>query len=258
MIKRACLMIGELIFFFLILLVTTNQVDGSFKDGPNLGRYIYEEHQVVTQKQYDEINEINDRLQTGKKIQNLYVAILDDDPTKPDDSDKIYKYLGIKFYDEDAESILKEWPDYNENKDNLIILYHNQGRVGFVPSELSQFYITDYKFWKITLGKMNGIRSGGIDTQIDGLVNISNLLVRPILYSVNVKDAKSSKWWDVKSEFFGELMFFGFAIFILSMLIYFIINSAGADYAPDNYDNGFYDGYSYSNYQNHDDDNNDI
>lgn len=255
MIKRTCLVVGELFFFFLLLIVTTNQVDASFKDGPNLGRYIYEQHEVVTQKQYYEINEINDRLQTGKKPQKLYVAILDNDPLKSDFGDKMYKYLGIKFYDDDAQAVLKEWPDYNEYEDNLIILYHNQGRLGFVPATSSKLYVTDYKFWKITLGKMNGVRNGGVDTQIDGLINISNSLVRPLLYSVNVKDAKSSSWWDVNSEFFGELMFVGFTIFILGLLIYFAINSGGADYAPDNYDNGFYDGYIYSNSQDRDDDN---
>ncbi|WP_125566594.1 hypothetical protein [Companilactobacillus insicii] len=258
--KKLFLLVGEAIFFILLLMVVSIKTQASVMDGPNLGKYIYEEHEVLTQGQYSKVNDINDQLQTGKTPQRLYIVILDNDPEKPDGSDNMYKYLGIKSDDYYASNILQKWQDQDEKqsgdygrasdddfRDNMLVLYRNQGRIGFVGN--SQNYITDYKLWKITFGKMHGIKS---NNQIDSFMNISNSLVKPILYSVNVENASSSQWRDVEGEFIAGIIIAGVIFAILFLLLLFASNPAGADYSPDSYDNGFYDGSTFSNYQNND------
>lgn len=255
--KKLYMLVGEIMFFFLLIIVTNVSVHASVMDGPNVGEYIYEQHEILTQDQYSKINDINNQLQTGNKRQRLYVVILDNDPQKPDASDRMYQYLGIKYNDEYAAKILQKWcgnQEYDDRSgDSMLVLYRNQGRIGFIPSGDSSIYLTDYKFWKLTFGKMNGVKTNTVDTQIDTLISISDKLVRPMLYSVNEKHASSSNWRIVNGEFIAGLIISGAIIFILILFIALGYNPAGADYTPDSYDNGFYDGYSYSNSQNDDD-----
>ncbi|WP_125591262.1 hypothetical protein [Companilactobacillus jidongensis] len=263
--KQRYVLIGELIFFFLLLMVTNVRVQASVMDGPNVGQYIYEQHEVLTQEQYSKINDINDQLQSGKKYQRLYVVVLDKNPDVSDDSSYMTRYTGAIQSDEYAAGILKSWEEKSAKqsgnddqaiddayKDNMLILYYDQGKIGFVPSVNAGMYMTDYKLWKITFGQMGGIKSNAINRQADSLINISNKLVRPILYSVNVKDANSSQWRDVNGEFIAGIIIFAAIIFVLLLLFYLGLNPAGADYVPDSYDNGFFDGNNFSNYQNND------
>jgi len=54
--------------------VKTVQAD-SFSEGPNIGDYVYEDKEYITNEQYKELVDINRRINVGVNPQKLYIAI---------------------------------------------------------------------------------------------------------------------------------------------------------------------------------------
>ncbi|MCS6105607.1 hypothetical protein DW277_17115 [Clostridium botulinum] len=86
MLKIKAFLLGIAVLLGCASSVTVIQAAGL--GGPNVGDYIYEDQEVVTNQQYEKLEDINDQIETGPNPQRLYILVLSDN-----DSVRRFNYL---------------------------------------------------------------------------------------------------------------------------------------------------------------------
>jgi hypothetical protein len=240
-----------------------NIVQAAGLGGPNVGDYVYEDSEVVTNQQYEKLEDINGQIETGPNPQRLYVLVLrdgssirhfndltDNDPKlKGIPQDVVNKtgevlYGHYHYYDIDSdENGLPDW------KNNYLICDLKNNRVYFDPSDQADSYITDLMFWKLKFG-LADLTSGNTDQRMEALFELAQRLNPELQKVANSKDFIYSKsYFDVKNIINSIL--FVLAI-IVGLVIWFIIHQrnknnphggGGSELGNSDYDAGFDEGY---------------
>ncbi|GEL90348.1 hypothetical protein [Pediococcus parvulus] len=187
MLKIKAFLLGIAVLLGCASSVTVIQAAGL--GGPNVGDYIYEDQEVVTNQQYEKLEDINDQIETGPNPQRLYILVLidndsirrfnyltDNDPkTKGIPEDIVNKtgevlYGHNHYYDIDSdENGIPDW------KNNYLVYDLKNNRVYFDPSDQSSSYITDLMFWKIKIG-MNNLTDGTTTQRMEALFDLAERL----------------------------------------------------------------------------------
>ena len=261
MLKIKAFLLGIAVLLGCASSVTVIQAAGL--GGPNVGDYIYEDQEVVTNQQYEKLEDINDQIETGPNPQRLYILVLsdndsirrfnyltDNDPkTKGIPEDIVNKtgevlYGHNHYYDIDSdENGIPDW------KNNYLVYDLKNNRVYFDPSDQSSSYITDLMFCKIKIG-MNNLTDGTTTQRMEALFDLAERL-EPKLKKVadNKEFIYSKSYYDIKNIVNGVLLVLGI---IVGLVIWFIIhrqnknhphNSGGSELGNSDYDAGFDEGY---------------
>jgi len=245
----------------------------SFSDGPNVGKYVYEDEQYITNSQYDRLAEINKRLDTGIYPQKLYLIISKNDEdldgmsvpqgfvSTNDMRKAVYLrdgysdfgdgYPGEEFYDNQGYS---DHEITQLNRHNTLLLYDIKHNVlCLMPSTQSQNYITDYVFWKSKFGLNSRLKHGSDQNKIDAALDLANRL-EPKLQRVAESDTKlrANDFSNIEMKL-DYVCGWVIAIQIVVLLIYLKIRKKGdfgnpsEDIPDESYDAGFDEGYYYGN-----------
>lgn len=259
-IRRLMLMLA------IILGVITNQkiAHAGGMGGPNTGDYVYEDREYVTNGQYDKLEAINDKVDTGVNPQKLYIIIFDNAHDEHIFAKKTDTYLDQK----QPESRIVDntgWALYGFNDfydmelddetltmvNNYLIMDMRNNMVYLNPSLSGSLYLTDLMFLKMRWNLNSQLESSDPDVRVAALFKLAQKLEPKMLdVSRTNKMLKSRDISDVKTVL-NNLGLIGLAILIiLIVLIIHKINKnkphhgSGPD-EPGNsdYDVGFDEGY---------------
>ncbi|MYV17560.1 hypothetical protein [Furfurilactobacillus milii] len=230
--------------------------------GPNLGKYIYEQHETLTVDQYNHIVSINHQLEHAKNPQNLYVVIVDHIPQyyQPDskgdvEPPDIGHYFGSSFLGQFIPESQNE--DYAEttraqsaeNRSSLLIIATKDHEVGMVSSEIGYSYFTDYRFWTLRLGLNSSLKGSG-DGQISALMTLFDRVSVKEKWMANSKSSEvkeSPTWDDIQNRIIDA-----FVVLLIILLAFRLwTHRGGRNGGNFNTDggNGYWDGY-YDGYYN--------
>jgi hypothetical protein len=151
----------------------------------NIGKYIYEDKDYLTQKQVNKINRINQKLFHQIGSQNIAIVIIDRIPIKHDSmatnqvdektqrSDYFYD-LVQKFSTEDLNRTYRDSSIIGEKiwaGRNILFYSVKDKQIYFQASSQSRRYLTDFKFWQLKWN-LFGLKSNDQKTQLDSLLTL--------------------------------------------------------------------------------------
>jgi len=272
-----------LLFFamFLGMSVSLNIVQASsedYGDGSNVGDYVYEDEEYITNGQVDKINAINKRIDTGIYSQKLYVVISKDIGVVGDyHTDGQYR-KGITLPDstvtedyfhsalDDIED--KQDPDDDdydadasqrfENKlnrsNNYLIINLEKNQIYFHPSTRGDRYITDFAVWRATFGTKAQMKVGSDESKINAAIRVAERLT-PRIQQVSESDTKlKAQTFDDVDRIGYTIIFITIGLIVLISIPYFWGNHSGGSFPgdsgedTDNYYAGFDEGYYYGSH----------
>ena len=255
-----------LLFLAMLLgvITTQNTVQAGGMGGPNTGDYVYEDREYVTNGQYDQLENINDNIDTGVNPQKLYIIIFDN----ADDEHIFAKKTGTYLDSANNEARIVDntgWALYGfndfydmelDNEDltlanNYLIMDMRNNMVYLNPSLSGCLYLTDLMFMKMRWGLNSELNSTDPNVRVAALFKLVQKLEPKMLdVSRTNKMLKSTDISDVK-QVINYLELIGSALLIIIILL--IIHKrnknkphhgSGPD-EPGNseYDAGFDEGY---------------
>lgn len=249
--------------------ITTQTTQAANLGGYNVGEYVYEDDEVITNEQVAQLNRINQKINRGASPQELYLVLIGDSDSwktftdsysNPDAAD-ISESKGIpgliigktgpavigsqKYYDMEMDD-----GDDLDNTNNYIIFNFKTNRFYFNPSEWAQFYLTDLTVWKLMMGLNSQLKSGNSNEQMDAIMKFAEK-VQPKLENVSQtsKLLKALDYRQLMTRIKGTLAVIGFIVGI-TLIIFWKKkhpgsgnSGGGSELGNSDYDAGFDEGY---------------
>lgn len=193
----------------------------------NIGYYIYEDKEYLTQKQVDKINAMNKKLNNDENITLVivdhipiqdysgvtYSSLTDEDQRKYYFSTLIDKFKHADYERESFDDD-KFFSDLSMGR-NFILLSLKDKKVYWEPSSDTNRYLTDYKFWKLKFWLEPALHSFDRQHQIDAVLELTEKLgqeVKP--FATGYPDKESASFEDINQKVNGVKFFFK-AFFLL-------------------------------------------
>lgn len=220
-----------------------DKYDQSIPADTNIGNYIYEDKEYLTQNQVDQINALNKKLHNKE---NITLVIIDKIPLEDysltsaplsDDEQRQYyvSKLTDKFHDSDFEKYMfadNEFYTDLANGRNYLIVSLKDKKAYWEPSSETSRYLTDYKFWKMKFWYEPALHSFDKQHQIDAALKLTQKLateIQPFTNSTS-PDKESSSFEDINEKFANVKFFFKaiFFIFIFGIILVIIFSIIAA------------------------------
>jgi len=245
------------------------QADTSdFGEGPNVGDYVYEDKEYITNEQYDRIAAINRKIDTGVRPQHLYMIVSDSDDVIGDysprdeydsqghnslnlpDSNVTEDFWDDTFKESDGSDDYFDDDDDDgmtsaeivdaetdlAKKDNYLICDLKNNRIYFQPSTRAGAYITDLFIWKSTLvGVYPKLKMGSTEDKVDAALKVADRMT-PRMQNVAESDT------ELTAMDFDDVDRFGYKV--ITVLVSLIVLISIFYFWGTNKDNGGYGGGS--------------
>lgn len=200
----------------------------------NIGNYIYEDKEYLTQSEVDKINQMNKKL--GPQ-ENITLVIINEIPIESDpsatipisDEEKRQYYINTltdKFKESDYEKENftddKFYSDLSMGR-NFLIYSIKDKKLYWEPSSGTNQYLTDYKFWKIKFWYEPALHSFDKQHRIDMVLKLTEKMgqeVKPFTKG-SYEPKESSSFEDINNKIDGIKYFFK-AIFLLFLFGLFL------------------------------------
>lgn len=244
-----------------LMIVSGGQHAAAKIQDQNLGPYIYEQHEVLTEAQYQKIMALNQKMKRAKFKQYLCLYIADRIPSNESvDGDNLSgtpngASYGSTILDTWNDRATRKWDDGLEDYDiNYIKRYHMSAqrnmmvvglkdhRIAVTGSDITDEYFSDMKFDTIIWGLKNQLQSNDEDTQIDAVMTVFTRVSHRIT-SQKAMNHDSLSW----DEFRGDVITGIFLVIIGGFLLLIIIflwrnrgkGGGGGSYADGEFDEGY-------------------
>lgn len=228
---------------------------------PNLGPYIYEQHEVLTNAQYQQIMRLNQKMKQGKRRQFLSLYIADRIPSNESvDGDNLSgtpngagyaNSIGDTWNDRQTRKWDSESYDYDinymkrfrlGNQRNVMVVGLKDHRIAVSGSGVTDEYFSDMKFDLLKWDLKDKLKSNDTDTQISAAVQVFSRVSNRII-SQKAMNHDSLSWADFRGDIIGGIVFVIFGGFLLLIIIHLWHNrgkgGGGASYADGEFDEGY-------------------
>ena len=198
---------------------------------PNIGSYIYEDKEYLTQNQVDQINSINSQLVGGRNSQNITLVIVDHIPLHDDDLDSDAP-LPVMSTEEEERSYIRTLADKFSNNDdddgrNILLLSVKDCKILFQGSHSTMSYLTDYKFWKmkqgVNFGKVPADSKGQIKYTIKLMEHLEKEIDNYTVYENGSKTSSTFEDWHERFKIVTDIikLFLGIIVFVFGIGLIF-------------------------------------
>lgn len=248
--------------------LSVQTVDAVSLGGYNVGDYVYEDDEVITNEQVEQLDQINQKTDQGENPQELYLVLIGSNDTWKTFSDsfsnpnaaEIPESKGIPglIIGNTGQAVIGRDKYYDlemnheadmDNTNNYIVFNFNTNRFYFNPSDQAGFYLTDLMVWKLMWGLNSQLKSGNSDEQMAAIMQFAKK-VQPKLEDVSQtnKLLHSATYGDVSDRVKWVLAIIGIIIAIIVIVAWKKSHpghrgGGGSELGNSDYDAGFDEGY---------------